>query len=192
MSKQFRRPPQIEIQDTDTDEFASSAEVQVNIPGQSLITSHTFQLQQTAFPKNIALDNHPPEYIKTEHCHFFHSKDSSGKTHTYSSPVGGHFHEIEIRPNPNGQHLPPVAVCKSGPLKWAVKKDQYGRKKKIVVPAWPTVETDNEEVQWAAEHKHKMMYLKTTQVRSRKISGHATQALSQLDKAPPVPEGVQV
>lgn len=102
----------------------------------------------------------PDEYVAIEHCHFFHTFDSSGKKLTNSTSVGGHFHKLELQDMGKGN--PPKIISMSGPLKTVRHKDEYGKRVKIDVPV-NSVDT----------HVHKHTYLQSDEVKLRKINSEA-------------------
>lgn len=122
-----------------------------------------WKLEVEAMEKNISW-NDVPDYQKVEHCHFFHTFDSSGKAQKFCVPVGGHFHEMEVIEEPGKM---PKIVCKSGPLKWSRKKNKRtGRMERVLVP-FNDVD----------EHKHETIYLHSKQVETRKINAEATKLI---------------
>lgn len=70
-----------------------------------VIDSDTFKLEVSNFSKNLSFDDKRPLLIGVEHCHFFHTFDSSGKHMTTSNQVGGHHHEVTVREDKNGKLL---------------------------------------------------------------------------------------
>jgi hypothetical protein len=153
------------------------------------VTSHSYKLEVANFPKNIASDEAKPEYHKAEHVHFFHTKDRAGKRLIYSSPVGGHFHELEIVPNPKGEAHPPTVRCKSGPLKWVSRKDKYGNVSTRTAPAYEiTNDNDYEQVEMA-NHKHKPTHIQTSKIKSVQLSPEAAKVIGAA-APPPAPQGL--
>lgn len=151
------------------------------IQGQQVITSRLYKLEVSDFMKNVAIDNEPPRYVETEHVHYFHSHDSSGRKLEHSCAVGGHFHVMKIVPNPKGAHLPPAVVCNSGPMRMVTRKDQYGRK--TVVPA-PASDVDS--------HRHETVYLSTSKGKTRTFNAEAAKAIASEQTKEVPPQGLEV
>ena len=103
---------------------------------------------------SIGKTGDPEMIIPVSHQHFFHTIDSSGRKMVDCSPIGGHFHEMEIIDKGDGN--PPEVVCKSGPLMWA-KKKVHGKWKRVRVP-----------VNHYDDHKHDVQYLHSEAVTPRK------------------------
>lgn len=101
--------------------------------------------------KNTAQDGNVPEYLKVEHCHFFHTFTSDGAAQNTSSTIGGHFHVMEIV-TPATDSSPAVYKC-SPPMRWGIVKDRYKRKVREMVPA----NIDD-------EHTHEVQYIKSDEL----------------------------
>lgn len=80
----------------------------ISIKGTEQIMHHLYVLKSVALKKNISWTEEPI-YEEIQHQHMFHSCDSSGLPQKNSSPVGGHFHVIELVKGENG--TAPRAVC---------------------------------------------------------------------------------
>lgn len=90
-----------------------------------------YKLSVASFKKNISYTD---EVViqEVEHTHFFHSVDSNGNTQTTSVPVGGHFHFMKVVKEATDSS-PAEYEC-SVPMKWVLKKNEYGKKVKTAVP----------------------------------------------------------
>lgn len=118
--------------------------------------------------KDVSLqkDGEPESLVPVQHQHFFHTIDSQGRKLTYCSPIGGHFHEIEVIDQGEGQ--PPLVKCISGPLKWAMKK-KGGKFRRVTVPA---NDFDN--------HTHDMQYLQSEKITPRKANVEAAKVTAAI------------
>ena len=141
---------------------------------QRTIHHDLYKLEMASFLKNIALPEEIEDWRKVEHCHFFHTVDSSGKKQEYCSPVGGHFHKIEIQPNPDGG--PPLIKTVSGPLKFVRRKVRGKWQKEIA----PVNDQDN--------HTHDVIYLRSDDIPLRQTNLEATSAIVQVaQRTAPIP-----
>lgn len=140
-----------------------------------IIYHDLFKLEVAKMRKNMMWYKVPPdEYVNIEHCHFYHTFDSSGKKQVYSTSVGGHFHEMEVIDQ--GEGMPPKIVGMSGPLKWAMVKNEYGRKVKRAIP-----------VNSVDNHTHEVTYLQSDEVKLRKMNTEAVKLIganANLSKKP--------
>lgn len=57
-------------------------------------THDLYKAELARMKKNISYTPRNPRIEEVEHCHWFHSHDSSGRPQKYTSATGGHFHEI--------------------------------------------------------------------------------------------------
>ena len=103
---------------------------------------------------SIGKTGDPEMMVPVKHQHFFHTIDSTGRTLTECSPIGGHFHEMKVVQGKDGE--PPKVVCASGPMQWA-KKKVHGKWKRVKVP-----------VNHYDDHTHEVEYLHSEEVTPRK------------------------
>jgi hypothetical protein len=87
-----------------------------------------FKLKVAKMRKNTAWDG-SENWVSVEHCHIFHTVDSSGRAQTTCSPVGGHFHEITVSQSPG--NAPTLLVSQA--KQYAKKKLPNGRMVKVAV-----------------------------------------------------------
>lgn len=159
------------------------ATVEQTLPQAEIPTARQFQTQKTfmhdlyklevsTFLQNQAIDGHEPDYVKTEHVHYFHTIDSNGKTQTKTNAVGGHFHQIEVIEQ--GPNLPPIVKCASGPMK-EVKVKIMGKYQTKFVPA---NDVDN--------HTHDVSYVKSNVIveRVRNVEAAKVEAAMQAKSTP--------
>jgi len=139
-----------------------------------------FKLLVAKMYKNLSWQPIPEdEYTAIEHCHFFHTFDSSGKKQVHSTSVGGHFHIMEIIEE---EGKTPKVLCKSGPLKYIRKKNRKTRKYERV--AVPVNEVDT--------HKHTVVYLQSNVLKFRKINDEAVKVIGKNAQLATKPTGLDV
>lgn len=161
-----------------TSQAASPQESRV-FKGQKKLHSDRYKLlvSNMVINKGIQGQEQDTDFINAEHCHFFHTVSSSGRTHTNSSPIGGHFHVMKVTPQGPGQ--PPKVECVSGPMKFVNKKVK-GRLQKVAVPV---NNYDN--------HTHDVQYIDSMEVAQRQTNIEAVKVQTHMaQKEAPVP-GVQ-
>jgi hypothetical protein len=73
-----------------------------------MIDSDTFKLEVTNYAKNLSFDNKKPLLVGVEHCHFYHTLDSSGRKMENCNSVGGHTHKVTVKEDKNGKL---IAIC---------------------------------------------------------------------------------
>lgn len=147
---------------------------------QRTFKSDLYKLTVTKMKKNAAIQGEMPIVTEVEHCHFFHTVDSSGNPQTQCTPIGGHFHIMEVIPSANPDEAPQI-ICKSGPMKVVRKKDRYGKYSKQIVPADPELE-DN--------HTHGITFLGTSDVVKQAPNAEALKAQNYFANKEVAPEGV--
>lgn len=116
-----------------------------------------FKLEVATMKKNISIDDDRPIYTGVEHCHFYHSYDSSGKKQYYSNPIAGHCHKVTVQTDKDGNL---VAVC--GP---AIKR------------------VGNKEIALKDDHNHDMTYLRSERVLVREVNAEAQRVASEMSRA---------
>lgn len=127
-----------------------------------------FRLNTAAFKRNMAWSKKmKPIWEEIDHKHFFHTFDSDGRKLTRSNSTAGHFHEVEVIDNGDGN----VPTVKAGPAmeeKLSLDEDTGTYKKK----AYPL--TGN------AAHTHKMEWVASDRMKTRKSNGEAATLQSTL------------
>lgn len=107
------------------------------------------------------------DWFYTEHCHYFHTMDSSGRVQDYCQPVAQHKHKIKVTRDPDN-HQDVISVeCVSGPLKEVIT-DKYGKRQKI----W--VEDPHDK------HRHETEYLKSNQLSRPNVNVEAAKVMSSV------------
>ena len=66
------------------------------------VESDTFKLEVANFSKNISFDDKNPILVPVEHCHFYHTFDSSGKRMSQCNSVSGHTHDVTVEVDAKG------------------------------------------------------------------------------------------
>lgn len=93
-----------------------------------------FKLGVAKMKKNVSYKKFQPEIQMVEHAHFFHSHDMKGKTMVHSQAVGGHFHEVHIEWERDGEDLI-LKKAECGPALRQVQKRTRSGKWKTVIEA---------------------------------------------------------
>jgi hypothetical protein len=126
------------------------------LKGQTKLYSDLFKLTVAKMKVNISWSD-VPEYHEVEHCHFFHTVDSSGRVQTTSTKIGSHYHRIEVKPSENPND-PPIVTCVSGPLK-KVAERRLGQSVLKEVPLSPV-----------DDHHHDVVYISSDEVILRRMT----------------------
>lgn len=133
--------------------------------GEITIESDMFKLDVAVMKKNAALDGQPPDLIKMEHAHIFRTYDSDGKKHIYSSPVGGHFHQIQYSDSADGV----VRITGISKPLHMVKRTVNKQLKTVIEPLPEYFDDD---------HTHKILYVRSDSVSARQVNANAVQIIS--------------
>lgn len=112
-----------------------------------------FKLLVAKMKKNISYREDDPIFEDVEHCHFFHTFDSSGKPMDTSNSVGNHFHRMIEKKTSKGLS---EFVC-SPPMQW-VKKKKGGKMQKVLQ------ELDFDD------HTHEVHYVQSQRITLRKAN----------------------
>jgi len=137
-----------------------------------------FKLTVAKMKKNVSW-NDSPEIVDMEHCHMFHTVDSSGKRLDQSSAIGGHFHPIKVVAV-EGQ-VPRLEV---GPArKWVMKK-KNGALVRTAVPIVLVAEFNDDEngnsQPLIDNHSHGAVYLGSEKIKLRQANMEAAKFESAL------------
>lgn len=125
--------------------------------GTRTVDHDLFKLEVAKMAKNVSFTDIPQvEFF--EHCHIFHTVDSSGRKQDASNAVGGHHHDITVSMSESG--VPELKV--SQPRKW-VKKKIKGRFQRLSVP----IRLDNEEGGEVDTHTHAVRYMGSERIQLR-------------------------
>jgi len=139
--------------------------------GSSKVMHDLYKLDVAQMLKNVAIEGQDADFQKVEHCHFYHTVDSKGQAQTLCSPIGGHFHVIEIV-TPATAEDPAVLKC-SGPLKYVL--DPNTKRKKM--QAYEDADT----------HTHDVTYISSEEFKPRKINMEAAQYVASVQAREPAP-----
>lgn len=134
-------------------------------------TDDLFKLKVATGKRNVSWKHREPSLVTYEHCHFFHSiNDTTLQANKFSTPTGGHFHEVTVTRDAEGN----IIGMKCGPaMEMVVRK--VGKDKSLKRPAkvqWESYLTDGEQERLSQEgqpipefklvedaHTHEMEYL---------------------------------
>lgn len=141
--------------------------------GTGTLDHDLFKFEVSKMLRNVAWAEGEVEYVEIEHVHFFHTIDSDGRSQTYTTPTGNHFHKVRLIPNPQGG--PPTALCDSGPLTM-IKKKVKGKWVRVAEP------TAGEDV-----HVHEVKYIRSDKIDVRKVHNTAVNiAAADAQKTAPI------
>jgi len=149
-----------------------------------------YKLEAAPMLKNMAMDppssdvQIAPEFIRLEHCHIYHTVDSKGQPQSNCSPIGGHFHVIEVVTPGDGDN-PPVLRC-SGPKKMA----RHPVTKKAIMVPYEREHFDANGNPYTDDHTHKITYISSEEFKPRKVNMEAQKVIAQLGQAPAAVPGV--
>jgi len=121
-----------------------------------------YKLNVSTMLKNISWTEQP-DYVKIEHCHFFHTIDSDGKIQVTSTAVGGHYHEMEVVQMPDGAAM---VKCKGKPMRSGKVKVRGVWKKASVI-------YDEED-----DHTHEVQYISSCEIKPRINNTEALRVIS--------------
>lgn len=131
--------------------------------GTSTFWTHHFKCEVESMMKNKSWQFGVIDLVKMEHSHLYHTKNSQGRPRQYTAPVGGHFHEVTVSEDEDGN-----LVGKCGPaLHEVYKKLKNGKMKKTVEPvSWYDAER---EMFLKDDHSHKITYIDSENLSPDKI-----------------------
>jgi len=115
------------------------------------VDTDTFKLELSYFIKNIGFDDQAPLPTSVEHCHFFHTYDSSGKPQDKCNSVGGHWHDIKVTLDEEGNLTAECSTPRSNR---------------------PLIDNDS--------HVHKVTYIKSDRIQVRKLNPDAQKEIARM------------
>jgi hypothetical protein len=124
--------------------------------GDHEIVSDLFKLDVAYFAKNISFDPKRPKREDVEHCHFFRTFDSNGKKLNKSNAIGGHYHEVILSVDEDGNL---VGKC-SPPIRNRGSDPNYP----------------------GDDHTHEMIYRRSDQFKARRTNQEALTAYNEYMK----------
>ncbi len=158
--------------------------------GKGAVHHDLFKLKVENMTKDFSWRKDDPDYVDMEHCHIFHTVDSSGKEQLYSSAVGGHFHKMET----SVKDGVPVVTCVSGPLEWkSVKRGRHSIR--VAVPVFKGKFRDFEAIEPSLpvdEHKHDCLYMRSEKIQLRRINVEATKLITENAALTSKPKGLDM
>lgn len=161
MSLKAKKAVVSSVDETPTPKKISHTQPRV-FKGAQILDHDLFKLLPAPMLKNTSYNDDAPIYERLEHCHIFHTIDSSGKVQTECAPVGGHFHEISVVQLADDA-APSIRV--SGPKKWVITRK--GKKKtKIII-----------DIGEHDTHTHEVKYIRSEKIQMRKVNAE----LAKLD-----------
>lgn len=139
------------------------------------IASDLFRTSIEDTNKNVAWGE-DVQLEKVPHVHFFRTYDSDGKRLTATNSVAGHFHNVEVEFQKNGE---PAKIIAVGPAMRMVRKRVKGKWTNAPETLPPVLE-DN--------HTHELEYIVSHTVEARQANPAAAQLVGQeSQKTAPIP-----
>lgn len=145
--------------------------------------SHLFKLEPAPCKKNKSWQKNNPDLHDIEHCHFYHSKDSKGRSQVNSVPIADHFHKIELKWD--GDKLlsatcsPPLTLDKTRRGSRVVRTEKQVR--------FPQSDDPRDDI--IDEHVHEITYLGYDELSSRRVHENVAKSQAQISS---MMEGAQV
>jgi hypothetical protein len=113
-----------------------------------------FRLEDAITQKNVSYNEKKPKWEDVPHRHYYHTVSSDGKDLDKSAPSAGHFHEVTLERNEEGE----ILSAKCGPPKVMHKGKPYPYKND--------------------DHTHDVVYIESEMVQKRKMNEDALQLMS--------------
>lgn len=170
------RPKKLEAEQAEG--ASAPVEPRINFKGTQSFRHDLFRLKPVDLKKNTSFKKGHVKLETIPHTHFFHTYDSSGRPQQYSTPCGGHFHEVKWKMDPETGEL--VGEC--GPaLRYVYKKRGGTQKRYLEGVKWEDEVNDQMVVD---NHTHVCEYawseqLSADTIKKRRDAGEA-QARNQL------------
>lgn len=139
------------------------------LKGQETIYHDVFRLEVANLVRNESF-NDIPLLVEIPHSHRFHNVNSDGKPQDKCSPVAGHFHEMIIEENDEGEMR---VIC--GPAK---KFARNKRGKKIIVDV--VTHKDDFDRPVIDNHTHEVTYLQSEEIVRRVYKTDALKMISEI------------
>lgn len=120
--------------------------------GDHVIVGDLFKLEVESFLRNISFNPKQPIKEPVEHCHFYHTFDSAGRPMTKCNSIGGHYHDIKISTDSDGNLVGECSTPKRNP--------------------------QSEQAYPGDNHTHVVRYIKSEKFEARKTNKEAMQSYS--------------
>lgn len=127
-----------------------------------------FKLELATMKKNVSWKVHEPMIENVEHVHFYHSHSSQGKPLKTCNSVGGHFHEVTIEIDQDGN----VKATCSPPIQEKEIILKHGVRKEIQPIKFFDEKSQKTIVD---DHVHAVTYLHSEQLSPEKLRMNQTQ-----------------
>ena len=132
--------------------------------GQSILDHDLFKLAAAPMVRNTSYEGQVPKLIDIEHCHIYHTIDSSGRKMDTCSAVGGHFHMMKVNQTEGGV---PQVTC-SPAMRYVLQKIN-GRLQRVMT----TVPGD--------DHTHEVVYLGSQKIQPRQLNAEGARTIAALE-----------
>lgn len=171
LADQFKDGEVLDTKQNDQEEIKPN----FNWKGNSEFRHDLFKLELSNMLKNTSYKEGDPIIRNVEHVHFYHSKDSKGKEQTYSQPVGGHFHKVDMVMTVNGEI---TAKC-GPPFHYIRKKVRPGKFKKALSRIFYLDNRKDDDIH--DDHTHKINYIHSEVLTEKKIKAIREANVNNLD-----------
>lgn len=153
----------------------SASQPNLRVKGTEGFRHDLFKLKPAEMLKNQSFKKGRVQIEKVEHTHFFHTFDSNGKAQEFSTPTGGHFHEISWEVDDSGD-----LQAKCGPAMQYVYKKLAGRqRKKIAEIKWNDEEMERIVVD---DHTHECEYRWSEELSSETVRRRRQVAVNMAER----------
>jgi hypothetical protein len=143
---------------------------------------HLFKALPASFKKNKAWKKNVVDIEDVVHQHFFHTINSMGMEQKYTTATGGHFHEIKVIPQGNGQ--PPRVECGPALTKVTRRLPNGSTKSFNAAISWEYINQNGELAVLKDEHKHDMVYGGSDEIfPNHKLNQQAQAAIQNSNKS---------
>lgn len=144
-------------------------EEKIRYKGMGTFRHDLFKAEVDKFKKNVSWVYKDPRIEEVEHCHFYHSHNSSGRPQRYTSSAVGHFHEVTVSTDDEGNL---VAEC-GPPLEKIFRTLTNGQQKSEIVQIAYFDQNRNDYIR--DDHRHDMTYLHSEELSSSKVQAIQTE-----------------
>jgi len=137
----------------------------VIVGGDVEILSHTFKLDVEIMKKNVGISDrkHEREIVNYEHCHIFHSYDGHGRKQFRTNFVGGHYHEVKVWTDEQGN--------------WCSECSE------------PKQQNGSEKIVAEDLHTHRVVYIRSGVIKTNRFNPQAQALIDRIWREPNAPAG---
>jgi hypothetical protein len=122
--------------------------------GSREVVHDLFELKPAIFKQNISYQFFKPNLVDIEHKHFFHSIDKRGLPNHVSSDTAGHFHNMVLKADKDGN-----MVVECGPPMRSVVKKNRGKETVVIEQVFYGATSIGDEGAIVDDHTHDINYI---------------------------------